>query len=200
MKAKIAVMASGGGSNLKAIIEYLRGLGKSASGNVVLVVSNREDAGALDIADEFDIPSRHVDPKDGNAILALFAHHDIDLVVLAGYLKLVPESVIQEFRDRIINIHPGPLPQFGGQGMYGLRVHEAVIAAGVKQTEITIHFVDEHYDRGAIITRWPVVISEDDSAESLSARVLEIEHIVFPRIIDALSAVYLSQRTSNSTF
>jgi len=190
MTARIAVLASGGGSNLQAILDHFAALGPTRAGVVVLVASNKPDALALHRAKRAGIPTHHIDANDGEGILALFRHHGIDLVVLAGYLKLVPHEVTERYRGRVINVHPGPLPQFGGPGMYGTKVHAAVLAAGVPTTGVTVHFVDERYDQGSIIAHWPVPVHPDDSAESLAARVLRVEHIVYPRVVDMLAATF----------
>jgi phosphoribosylglycinamide formyltransferase-1 len=128
-------------------------------------------------------------PANGDAMVALFATHRIDLIALAGYLRLLPGKVVATYRNKIINVHPAPLPQFGGTGMYGRRVHEAVLASGVSTTGVTVHFVDEQYDHGDVIAHWPVVVNPDDTADSLAARVLAAEHVLFPRIVDLVAAL-----------
>lgn len=190
MTARIAVLASGGGSNLQAILDHFAALGPTRAGVVVLVASNKPDALALHRAKRAGIPTHHINAEDGDEILALFHHHGIDLVVLAGYLKLVPRAVTERYRGRMINVHPGPLPEFGGPGMYGTKVHAAVLAAGVSSTGVTVHFVDDRYDQGAVIAYWPVPVHPDDSAESLAARVLRVEHLVYPRVVDMLAATF----------
>lgn len=190
--AKIAVLASGGGSNLQSLLDHFAALGSAANGQVILVISNRADAYALDRARQAGIPALHIDHRNPEALLATLRGNGIDLVVLAGYLKLIPEAVISEFRGRMVNVHPGPIPRFGGAGMYGIRVHSAVVEAGLRESEVTIHFVDERYDEGAVICKWPVPVLLNDSPEELAARVLKVEHIVFPRIIDSLCAVFNS--------
>ncbi len=190
--AKIAVLASGSGSNLQSLLDHFAALGPAANGQVVLVISNKADAYALDRARQVGIPALHIDHRNPEALLATLRGNGIDLVVLAGYLKLIPEAVISEFRGRMINVHPGPIPRFGGAGMYGIRVHSAVVEAGLRESEVTIHFVDERYDEGAVICKWPVPVLLNDSPEELAARVLRVEHIVFPRIIDSLCAVFNS--------
>lgn len=190
MTARIAVLASGGGSNLQAILDHFAALGPTRAGVVVLVASNKPDALALHRAKRAGIPTHHINAEDSDEILALFHHHGIDLVVLAGYLKLVPRAVTERYRGRMINVHPGPLPEFGGPGMYGTKVHAAVLAAGVSSTGVTVHFVDDRYDQGAVIAYWPVPVHPDDSAESLAARVLRVEHLVYPRVVDMLAATF----------
>ena len=186
---RIGVLASGGGSNLGAILSHLDARGERASGSVVLVASDRAAAPALDRGRARAAPAVHLaDPADGDAMQALLREHRIGLVVLAGYLKLIPPPVIRAYRGRVINVHPALLPAFGGPGMYGIRAHRAVIASGVRVSGVSVHFVDEEYDRGPIIAQWPVPVRPDDSAESLAARVLRVEHILYPRVVDAVAA------------
>jgi len=191
MIARIAVLASGGGSNLDAIVRYLRARGAQSHGQVALVVSDRAQGGALARAERFGIAHATVrtgtNPDDA-ALFDLLEAHTIDLVVLAGYLRLVPAAVVERWRGRILNVHPALLPAFGGAGMYGDRVHAAVLAAGVALSGPTVHFVDEVYDRGAIIAQWPVPVIAGDSPTSLAARVLRAEHLLFPRVVDAVAA------------
>ncbi|HUQ48536.1 MAG TPA: phosphoribosylglycinamide formyltransferase [Gemmatimonadaceae bacterium] len=186
----IAVLASGSGTNLQAIIDFNAKLGASASGVVSLVASNRASAGALDKARAAGIRAEVFDHSDdGTALLGLLQRHSIDLVVLAGYLKHLPPKVVTAYRARIINIHPGLLPEFGGAGMYGSRVHAAVIAAGSRATGVTVHFVDEEFDHGPTIGQWRIPVRDDDTAESLAARVLEVEHRVYPAIIEMVASL-----------
>jgi phosphoribosylglycinamide formyltransferase 1 len=189
MAARIAVLASGGGTNLQAIIEHFASIANPA-GSIVLVASNRESSGALERARKAGIPTEVVDATDdGTTLLTLLDNAKVDLVVLAGYLKHIPEKVIRKYYGRIINIHPGLLPDFGGPGMYGSRVHAAVLASGATSTGLTIHFVDDEYDHGPVIAQWRVRVKIDDTAESLAERVLSAEHIVFPRVVDMVAAL-----------
>jgi len=186
---RIAVLASGGGSNLEAILRYLDTLAARRGGDVVLVAADRADAGALAKARARSIPTTHIlDPGDGAAIDALLRDHDIGLVVLAGYLRLVPPVVTRRFRGRMMNVHPALLPAFGGPGMYGLRAHRAVLDAGAPISGASVHFVDESYDRGPLIAQWPVPVASDDTPESLAARVLRVEHLLYPRVVEAVAA------------
>jgi formyltetrahydrofolate-dependent phosphoribosylglycinamide formyltransferase len=195
--ARIVVLASGGGSNLQAILDHFDALGPARSGDVVLVASNRANAYALERARKHGIATHHISASDdAGGLLALLEAHAIDMIVLAGYLKLIPDAVTTRYRGRIINVHPGPLPAFGGVGMYGERVHAAVLAAGAAQTGVTVHFVDEAYDHGAVISHWPVPVLPGDTPQTLGARVLRMEHLVYPRVIDTLSAVIVSERES----
>ena len=205
----LAVFASGSGSNLQALIDRFGsggggggGRGGGAGGGpsvdpaarVVLAVSDRPDVGALERAAAAGVPTVIIDPKDhddldafGSALLEALRDHGVELVALAGYLRLVPENVVAAFRGRIVNIHPGPLPTFGGPGMYGRRVHQAVIGSGVKISGPTVHFVDERYDTGPIIAQWPVPVLSGDDAESLAARVLRYEHRLYPAVVSAVA-------------
>jgi phosphoribosylglycinamide formyltransferase 1 len=187
---RVAVLASGGGSNLQALLDYLDALGDSRRADVALVVSNRRDAGALARAEKRGIPTGIVSGRAADAaeMEALLETHRIDLVVLAGYLRLVPPALTRRLRGRILNVHPALLPAFGGPGMYGERVHEAVLARGARVTGPTVHFVDEQYDHGAIIAQWPVPVFEEDTVATLAARVLRAEHALYPRVVDAVAA------------
>ncbi len=125
---------------------------------------------------------------DGVSLDSLLEAHDVSLVVLAGYLRLVPPDVVRRYAGRMINVHPALLPSFGGAGMYGVRVHRAVIASGVRVTGVTAHFVDEQYDRGPIIAQWPVPVFPSDDSATLGARVLRVEHLLYPRVVDAVAS------------
>jgi len=193
MKSRIAVLASGGGSNLQAIFDYFDARGAWASAEVVLVASNGVRAGALDRARRRGVPAAVLEsPSDSAETLALLERHGAELVVLAGYLKLVPPPVTRRFRGRMVNVHPSLLPAFGGPGMYGLRVHAAVLDAGVRVSGATVHFVDEIYDRGAIVAQWPVPVFEEDTPDVLAARVLRVEHLLLPRVVDLLASQSLA--------
>ena len=183
---RIAVFASGGGSNLQALIGHFNRAGSEA--RVSLVASNRKGAGALARAEAAGIPTVTVDPQDGVAIRNALAAHSIDFVALAGYLKRIPSDVVAAYPRRILNVHPGPLPEFGGAGMYGDRVHEAVIARRRAESAVTVHFVDDEYDRGAIVAQVPVPVEPDDTVRTLAVRVLAVEHIVYPRAIEMVIA------------
>ena len=188
-RARVAVLVSGGGSNLQALLDHLDGLGDARAADVVLVAADKPQAGALARATAREIAAAVLDaPGDAAAIDVLLRAHGVDLVVLAGYLKLVPAEVTRRFRGRMLNVHPALLPAFGGPGMYGARVHRAVLAAGARVSGPTVHFVDEHYDRGAIVAQWPVPVSALDTPETLAARVLRAEHALLPRVVQALAA------------
>ena len=202
MLNRIGVLASGGGSNLAALYEYLRGRaargGAGGAPEIVLVASDREDAGALARARSWGVPAAVLRERggDSNQLEALLREHRVELIVLAGYLRLVPRPVVGAFSGRIINVHPALLPAFGGAGMYGERVHRAVLEAGARVTGVTVHFIDEEYDRGAIIAQWPVPVLPGDDPRTLAARVLRIEHILLPRAVCAVArgAIQLGDR------
>lgn len=189
-RSRIAVFASGAGSNLAAMLSFFAALGEQRAGDIVLVISDRASAGALGRARERGVPSAVLrDPSDGGEILKLLAGQRVDFIALAGYLRLLPAAVVAGYRNRVLNVHPAPLPRFGGHGMYGRRVHEAVLAAGVSQSGVTVHFVDEEYDRGAVLAHWPVPVLPGDTVESLAGRVLAAEHVVYPRILEMVAAL-----------
>jgi len=179
----VAVLVSGGGSNLQSLLDALR---ESPLARIVRVVSSRAGAGALERARRAGVPSTVLrDPGDAAELMA--ALDDARLGVLAGYLKRVPAPVVARFRWRLINIHPALLPKFGGGGMYGRRVHEAVLASGARVSGATVHYVDEEFDRGPIIAQWPVPVLADDTPDSLAARVLEVEHQLLPLVVEELA-------------
>ena len=251
-RTRIGLLASGGGSNLQAILDHLASLGAARHGDVVLVASNRPDAGALARAEragisrvvlrsphapdgaelagaladhgvqlvalagymrlvppevtaafrgrmlnvhpallpEFGGPGMY-GPRVHRAVLeagAALAAHGVELVALAGYMRLVPPDVTAAFRGRMLNVHPALLPEFGGPGMYGPRVHRAVLHAGASLSGPSVHFVDEVYDHGALIAQWPVPVLSHDDEHSLAARVLRAEHLLYPRVVDAVAA------------
>ena len=187
MTTRIAVLASGGGSNLQAIIDHLDALGDARGGEIVLVASDRPGAGALARAKDRRITTAAI-ANTPNALWHLLDEHGVELVALAGYLRFVPDRVTRQYEGRIVNVHPSLLPSFGGAGMYGLKVHQAAIDAGVRVSGATVHFVDSQYDHGAIIAQWPVPVYPLDDARTLAARVLSVEHLLYPRVIDALAA------------
>lgn len=182
---RLAVLASGSGSNLQALIDaHDRG---DLPAPVVLVISNHADAGALERAARHGIAAAHVDwraePDPHARILELLREHRVDVVVLAGWLRLIDPRVLAAYPGRVVNIHPGPLPRFGGRGMYGLHVHEAVLAAGVERSGPTVHLVDERYDEGPILAHVEVAVEAGDTAETLQQRVLRAEHALFWMVI-----------------
>ena len=190
---KIAVLVSGGGTNLQAIIDKMES-GDIQNAKIEIVISNKKDAYALERAQKHGIKGACVSPKDfatreefNQALLEVLEEHQIDLVVLAGYLVIVPENVIKRFENRIVNIHPSLIPSFCGDGFYGLKVHEAVLARGNKVTGATVHFVDEGTDTGPIILQRAVAVQEGDTPEQLQKRVMEeAEWEILPEAINLI--------------
>lgn len=189
MPRRIAVLASGRGSNLRVMLEYFAHHSRRDAAVVALVGSNKPDAGALGIARDAGVEARALDtgPNHEAALLQLLDEQSIDLVVLGGYLRLVPGAVVRRYAGRMVNVHPALLPAFGGPSMYGARVHRAVLAAGARLSGPTVHFVNDVYDCGAIIAQWPVPVFADDTEESLASRVLHVEHRLLPRVVHALA-------------
>lgn len=183
---RLAVFASGGGSNLQALIDATKS--GVIKGRVGAVISNNSGAYALARAANENIPAFHISgkthPEPENFIgttLDVLETNGINLIVLAGYMKLLPPEVIRRYRYRIINIHPALLPKYGGKGMFGLIVHKAVLDAGEKISGATVHMVDETYDHGVILIQRTVPVLPGDSPETLAARVLEVEHRILPQ-------------------
>jgi phosphoribosylglycinamide formyltransferase 1 len=181
MTMRIAVAVSGRGSNLEALHRALQG---SAAARIVVVLSDRPDAGGLDLARQWGIATEVLPhPSDGAGWLTLLRRYEIELLVLAGYVRLVPANVIAEYRGRIVNVHPALLPAFGGKGMYGRRVHEAVLASGARESGATVHLVDEAYDHGAKLAQARVPVLPGDTPEILAERVLQLEHRLLPAVV-----------------
>jgi phosphoribosylglycinamide formyltransferase 1 len=185
----IAVFGSGRGSNFEAILRAI-GDGKISGAQICLVLSNNSSAGILEIARAHSLLAIHLSQKQfateeqfAEAFLDRLRACGADLLVLAGYMKRVPPRVVSAYRHRIINIHPALLPKYGGQGMYGHHVHEAVLASGDRLSGATVHFVDEEYDHGSVLLQKTVPVLPDDTAESLAARVLRVEHEIYPEVI-----------------
>jgi phosphoribosylglycinamide formyltransferase-1 len=190
-RARIVVLASGGGSNFDALAAHLGRLGDARRADIVAVASDRRTAGALARARERGIEAVHLQTPqapDGEPLDACLTRLRTDLVVLAGYLRLVPDAVVAAYHGRMLNVHPALLPAFGGPGMYGARVHQAVLDAGARVSGPTAHFVDEVFDHGAIIAQWPVPVHAADTPASLAARVLRAEHALYPRVVHAVAA------------
>lgn len=183
----LAVFASGGGTNCENIIRYFKGSDKV---HVALVVANKAGIPALEKAERLGVPTRVLSKADLNredVALSLMKEYSIDFIVLAGFLLVIPDFLIREYERRIINLHPALLPKFGGMGMYGHRVHEAVKAAGETETGMTVHWVSGKVDGGEIIAQFRTPISPDDTPDDIAAKehVLEMEH--FPQVIEALA-------------
>ncbi len=190
MKKRIAIFASGSGSNAQKIMEHFK---YSDSAEVALVLSNNPEAYVLQRADNFEIPTHVFDKHDfyqTDEIVNLLKRLDIDLVVLAGFLWLVPENLLKGFPNKIINIHPALLPKFGGKGMYGDRVHKAVIEAGEEEHGITIHFVNENFDEGEIIHQAKFKVEPGHSLETIKFNGQQLEHLHYPKVIENLLKKY----------
>ena len=189
---RLAVFASGGGSNFQALLD------RKNSGDLhvdfCLLIVNNSNAGAAQRAQRAGIPVEHCAPSHFPteeayvaALQGLLIRYGVDFIALAGYMKKLPRAIVASYRERIVNIHPGLLPAFGGKGMYGLNVHRAVLDYGAKVSGITVHFIDEEYDRGPIILQQAVPVLDNDTVETLASRVLAAEHDNFWRAIEAFS-------------
>ena len=177
---RIAIFASGNGTNAAKIIEYFKG---HATVEVSLVLSNKKAAPVLAKAEAANVETitfNRVELYESNLILEALSNHKIDLVVLAGFMWLVPENLVHEYSDRIINVHPALLPKFGGKGMYGMNVHRAVKEAGEKETGITIHLVNEEYDKGRILAQAKCTIEEKDTPATIAEKIHALEYANFP--------------------
>lgn len=190
----VAVFGSGRGSNFQAILAAKKG-GRLDEVSISLVMSNNSGAGILEIARANAIPAFHVSQKQfpsedhyADAVLELLQTHNVDAVVLAGFMKKIPTKIIAAYRGRIINIHPALLPKYGGSGMFGIHVHEAVLQSGDRESGATVHIVDELYDHGEILLQERVPIFADDTPETLAARVLTVEHRILPEALARLAA------------
>jgi formyltetrahydrofolate-dependent phosphoribosylglycinamide formyltransferase len=187
---RIGVLASGGGSNLQAILDHFAELGARAAAEVVFVASDRPQAGALVKARAAGVEAVVLKERipDEEEFLALFDEWRVDYVALAGYLKLIPKSIVDRYANRMLNVHPALLPKHGGAGMYGMRVHQAVLNAGERVTGPTVHLVTHEYDSGPMLAQWPVGVLPQDDAPAVAARVLVAEHALYPRVLHALAA------------
>lgn len=184
--AQIAIFASGAGSNAQKIIDHFR---NHSSIKVALIICNKPGAGVLSIAERENIPALLIEKEKffrGDSYVPELKEKNIDFIVLAGFLWKIPPALIKAYTGKIINIHPALLPKYGGKGMYGHFVHEAVIASGDKESGITIHYVDEVYDHGKIIFQDKCAVLSTDTAESLAQKIHELEHKNFPLVIETL--------------
>lgn len=186
MKKRIAIFASGSGSNAQKIMEHFK---RSADAEVVLILTNNPQAYVLQRADNFEIPS-HIFTRqefyETDDIIRMLKNLQVDLIVLAGFLWLVPKSLLAAFPNKIINLHPALLPKFGGKGMYGDNVHKAVLAAGEEESGITIHFANEQFDEGEIIHQSKFKIEPGDNLEMIKFKGQQLEHQNFPKVIENL--------------
>ncbi len=202
-KLNLVVLASGGGTNLQAIIDNIEA-GK-LNAQIKAVISNNSKAFALERARNHHIPTMHLSHKQFNTseefdqkLLSVLKENETDMIVLAGYMKMIAPTVIRQYKNRIINIHPALLPSFGGKGMYGIHVHEAVIKSGAKVTGVSVHLVDEIYDHGAIVMQKTVPVSDDDTPESLAERVLKVEHQAYSEAIQLFAEDKIEVRGNRS--
>jgi phosphoribosylglycinamide formyltransferase-1 len=186
MKKRIAIFASGSGSNAQKIMEHFK---RSSEAEVVLILTNNPQAYVLQRADNFEVPS-HIFTRNEfyhtDDVIKLLKNLQVDLVVLAGFLWLVPPSLLKAFPNKIINLHPALLPKYGGKGMYGDHVHQAVLDAKEEESGITIHFVDEKFDEGEILHQSRFKIEPDDNLEMIKFKGQQLEHQHFPRVIESL--------------
>lgn len=194
---QLGVLASGNGTNLQAIFDAIDDGRLQA--RVTVVISNHHDAYALERARQHGVPAIHLSRKQfptaeefNRSFLELLRKHGVDLIVLAGYMKLIDSSIVQAYRHRMLNIHPALLPAFGGKGMYGMHVHEAVIESGAKVSGVTVHMVDEQFDHGPIVMQQAVEVLDTDTPETLAARILPEEHRLYPRAIQLFAEGRLS--------
>ena len=187
MKKRIAIFASGSGTNAEAIMQNFA---KHESTEVALILSNKSDAYVLERAKMFGVPTYVFDRntfRNTNEIVELLQTENISLVVLAGFLWLIPKQLVKAFPNQIINIHPALLPKYGGKGMYGMNVHKAVKEAGETETGITIHYVNEHYDEGQVIHQAKCEVSPEDGLEDIAQKIHLLEHEHFPKVIERLT-------------
>jgi len=194
---RIAIFASGGGSNALRFMQYFEDVQEV---DVALVVTNKKSAGVLQHATEYDVPTLVMDRSyfyKGKCILEVLRNEQIDLIVLAGFLWLVPEYLVQAYPNKIVNIHPALLPKYGGKGMYGHHVHTAVKAAGEKESGMTIHYVNERFDEGAHIYQAKCDISTSDSANDIAAKVLALEHKYYASVVHGI--LVPEQKVNNHT-
>lgn len=186
MKKRIAIFASGSGSNAQKIMEYFK---KHHDAEVTIVLTNNPEAYVLQRADNFEIPSHIFDKHEfykTDDVVRLLQNLQIDIIVLAGFLWLIPQNLLKAFPNKIINIHPALLPKFGGKGMYGDKVHQAVLDAGEEESGITIHFVDENFDEGESIHQSRFKIEEGDDIEMIKFKGQQLEHLHYPKVVEQL--------------
>ena len=186
---RIGVLASGGGSNLQAILDYFAELGAKSPAQVMIVASDRPQAGALARARDAGVETVVLKSREPQSteIMDVLDEHGVNIVALAGYLKLIPTAVVDRFAGCMVNVHPALLPKHGGPGMYGLRVLQAVLNAHEKISGATVHLVTHEYDSGPVLAQWPVGVLPEDDAPAVAARVLVAEHALYPRVLHLLA-------------
>lgn len=186
MKKRIAIFASGSGSNAQKIMEHFK---KHMDAEVVIVLTNNPEAYVLQRADNFEIPSHIFDKHEfykTNNVVDLLKNLQIDLIILAGFMWLIPQNLLKAFPNKIINIHPALLPKYGGKGMYGDRVHQAILDAHEEESGITIHFIDENFDEGEIIHQSRFKIEPGDDLEMIKFKGQQLEHLHYPKVVEQL--------------
>ena len=199
-KARVAIFASGMGSNAEALIQGSHHIESAYS--VVLLASNNSRCGAMDLAAMYDIPRFHISAATHpdravyvQALLDTLRRKRVDLIALAGYMKRLPDELIERYRHRILNIHPALLPKYGGAGMYGMNIHEAVLRAGETETGVTVHEVEGEYDTGNILAQVRIPIEPGDTPETLSERVRLSEHVLYPEVLQQQAEQFLQHQT-----
>ena len=190
-KTRIAVFCSGNGSNFKALFHAITQ--RQLPAEIALCLSNKSRCGAMEFAEHNSIPTLHCSEKQfgtfddfATAMVEKLREHQIEIILLAGYMRKVPDAMVAAFSDKMLNIHPALLPKFGGEGMYGIHVHAAVLAAGETESGATVHLVNEEYDKGKILLQRSVPVMPNDTPEQLAARVLECEHALYPDALEKL--------------
>jgi len=203
MSVSVAVFASGSGSNFQSLLDCPFTHRES---RISLLISDRPEIGALERARIAGVATRVIPVRGrsldevGEETLAVLQEHGIQVILLAGYLRLIPPAVVRGFPRRILNIHPALLPSFGGKGMWGHHVHEAVLASGANFSGPTVHFVDDEYDTGSILAQWPVPILAGDTPDTLAARVLRVEHVIYPMAAEHLCRAVAKGRAVTRPF
>lgn len=203
---RVAIFASGKGSNAEAIISYCASVVETAF-TVALIVTNKENAGVIEVAKRNGVHHIILDEKSflvyeeyEHALLICMKEYEIDFITLAGYLRKIPQSLIDEFKERILNIHPSLLPKYGGKGMYGIRVHEAVLQNKEEFSGITIHVVDGEYDRGTVVAQINCSILNCTTASEVQTRVAELEHCNYAKVVDSYIKQSLESRIEDTFF
>jgi phosphoribosylglycinamide formyltransferase-1 len=180
----ITILASGNGTNAENLFKYFKLIPDI---NIILLITNNPKAGALARAEKYKVPTRCIKSfgaSNSTEILSILKEFKTDYIVLAGFLKLIPKQVIETYKDKIINIHPALLPKYGGKGMFGMHVHHAVIEAKERESGISVHFVNEQYDKGQIIAQYKCPVYADDTPENLAERIHRLEYKHFPKIVE----------------
>lgn len=186
MKKRIAIFASGNGSNAEAIVRYFQSTGTA---EVVLVIANRSEAQVLERAQRLHVPSVSIPSSEfrqPERLMPLLEQYRVDWIVLAGFLLMIPDYLVKAYARKMVNIHPALLPKFGGKGMYGMNVHRAVVEQGERETGITIHFVDEHYDEGEVIFQAKCEVLPTDTPEMVAQKVHQLEYRYYPSVIESI--------------